>query len=327
MMIDTPRDKITVLVNVHNRHERLSRQLDYIHQHYDHILVLDSSDVEYTGKHDYPNVEYFYYPRWEYVDKLADVIKKVKTPYAHLCADDDFYVPSAIYSCVSFLEKHEDYVCAHGRYIAFYWDGKHFDMQPLYTHYIGRDICCDDVEQRLYDSFNPYIQLLYGVHRSATLQECFVQASIKQVLNHRLVELLVTALSAVNGKHKVLPLLYGARETLYDSAGTFIPTINEVLVQDSVKGEYTRFLDIVTGSMEKTCGIVSAKGEQIFRSAFMPYLSVSGSKLKQLPRCLPPYMRIIINRLRYGNSVRDSLGMDHRGELNTIETFVRKHDC
>ena len=118
-MTATIREKLTVLVNVHNRHAHLARQLDYIHAHYDRILVLDSSDCEYAGKDEYPNVEYYYYPGWEYVDKLADIAKKVNTPYVHLCADDDFYIPDSVCQCVRFLEDNPDYASAHGHYLSF----------------------------------------------------------------------------------------------------------------------------------------------------------------------------------------------------------------
>ena len=326
-MDDSLKDKITILVNVHNRQQHLSRQLDYIHAHYERILVLDSSDTEYAGKDDYPNVEYHYYPGWEYVDKLADIIKKVKTPYVHLCADDDFYVPEAVYSCVAFMEKHADYASAHGHYRAFHWDGKHFDVSPLYTHYIDRDIENEDVAIRLEEVFASYIQLLYGVHRIENLRDCFCLASERKVTNHRLVELLVTAVAIVNGKHKVLPLLYGMRETLYNSAGTFVPTIEDVLKSESSAGEYERFVGLIASCIHFRYGISQDTAASLFEKAFRQYVASRRRKLKTSPQLLPSRLRIIINRMRYRNWNMRIAGHELRQSLETIESYVRTHNC
>jgi len=331
MMTTDMRDKITILVNVHNRHKHLARQLEYIHAHYDRILVLDSSDVEYEAKDQYPNVEYHYYPKWEYVDKLADIVKKVETPYVHLCADDDFYVPESVGSCVDFLEENSDYASVHGHYLSFHWDGKHFDTYPLYTHYIGKDIQSDDIAARLKDIFNPYIQLLYSVHRTENLRDCFCLASERKVTNHRLVELLVTAIAAINGKHKVLPRLYGVRETLFNSAGTFVPTINDVLKTDSQKEEYDQFVTLITENIRQKSGILSKAAIKAFGEAFHPYINNRKRRFLQFPQLLPSGLRILLNRYRFRNGEvalagLPSCGIEFSEDLDQMEALVRKHN-
>jgi len=326
-MNDTLREKITILVNVHNRHRHLARQLDYIQAHYDHILVFDSSDVEFAGKGDYPNVEYHYYPQWEYVDKLADIVKKVETPYVHLCADDDFYVPASVVACVAFLEDHPDYASAHGHYLSFHWDGKCFDTQPLYTNYMGREIRSDDVATRLKEIFGPYIQLLYAVHRIENLRECFCLASKSQVTNHRLVELLVSVIAIINGKHKVLPIFYGAREMLYNSAGTFIPTINEVLKRGALRNEYNRFVSLISDYIQTNSGMPASDAIKAFQSAFLPYVNSRARKVKQLPQLLPAKLRIWLNRYRHKDGGWSAVGLAPNTELDRISSFVQRHNC
>lgn len=325
-MRNSLREKITILVNVHNRHKHLSRQLDYIHAHYDRILVLDSSDVEYAEKDKYRNVEYYYYPAWEYVDKLEDIVTKVKTPYVHLCADDDFYIPDSVLSCVQFLETNPDYASAHGHYLSFHWDGRHFDTRPLYINYIGRDISSNDVAVRLREALNPYIQLLYGVHRIGNLRDCFCKASASKVTNHRLVELLVTAFAVINGKHRVLAQFYGARETLYNSAGTFIPSLSKVLAEDACTGEYTRFVQLVAAYMEQKNDLSAGQAGRIFDDAFRQYAANAGRILSQLPQLLPSIVRITINRIRFRRGGLPGIGISSHDELNDIESVVRMHN-
>jgi glycosyltransferase domain-containing protein len=330
-MTTSMRDKITILVNVHNRHKHLARQLEYIHAHYDRILVLDSSDVEYAAKDQYPNVEYHYYPKWEYVDKLADIVKKVETPYVHLCADDDFYVPESVKSCVGFLEENPTYTSAHGHYLSFHWDGKHFDTYPIYTHYIGKDICSDDIAIRLNEILSPYIQLLYSVHRTENLHDCFCLASENKIINHRLVELLVAAIAISNGNHKVLPLLYGVREALFNSAGTLLPSINDVLRQESSRGEYDRFVALIADYIHRSSDIPENYAIKVFNEAFQPYVNSRKRKMLHLPQLLPPGLRILLNRYRFRNGEVALAGLPSGGiefleDLDQMEALVRKYN-
>jgi len=304
----------------------LARQLDYIHEHYDRILVLDSSDHEYAGKSNYPNVEYYYYPKWEYIDKLADVVKKVETPYVHLCADDDFYIPESVGMCLDFLESNPAYASTHGQYLSFHWDGRHFDTQPLYVNNIGRDINSDNAEVRLQEAFNPYIQLLYGVHRCENLHDGFCLASEYKVINHRLVELLVTAIAVINGKHKVLPLFFGARETLYNSAGTFVPTIDRVVCKGAQK-QYGRFIALIARYLAGKSNISEDRATRIFEDAFRPYLNNKSRRNQQFKQLLPIKLRIFMNHYRFGrNGGIDATANVQSELLDDIENMVRSHD-
>ena len=205
----------------------------------------------------------------------------------------------------------------------FHWDGRHFDTQPLYTNYIGRDICDDEVTSRLTEAFNPYIQLLYGVHRTENLRDCFGLASENKVMNHRLVELLVTAIAMINGKHKVLPFFYSARETLYDSAGTFIPSVASLMAGD----EYERFVSLVAEYASRKCTIRVDEVMNSFRCAMQSYVSNRRRRIKELPRLLPPFVRIHINRIRYRDGGRSAIGLSDKSPLNRVETLVRAYNC
>jgi glycosyltransferase domain-containing protein len=326
-MDDAPRNKITILVNVHNRHRHLARQLDYIHDHYDRILVCDSSDAEYAGKNDYPNVEYFYYPHWEYVDKLADIVKKVETPYVHLCADDDFYFPKSIEACVNFLISNPDYASAQGQYVSFHWNGKHFNIAPMYRNLAGRDICGSDVSDRLIEVFRPYVQMLYAVHHTDNLRQCFIRAGTNGITNHRLVELLVSIIAIINGGHKVLPLLYGVRETLFNSAGTHVASIDDILKQESLKEEFNRYQKLIAVYLNHKLGIPEKHAVGVFQEAFCAYINNPKRTLRRLPHRLPASLRILFNHCRYSIHIRKSLNSAEQAMLSTVEERVRKHNC
>ncbi|MBQ3570062.1 MAG: TIGR00180 family glycosyltransferase [Methanocorpusculum sp.] len=48
--------------------------------------------------------------------KWADAVMKVKSDYSQICTDKEFIIPSVIQSSLEYLDEHEDYVCADGRY-------------------------------------------------------------------------------------------------------------------------------------------------------------------------------------------------------------------
>ncbi|KKL68331.1 hypothetical protein LCGC14_2126020, partial [marine sediment metagenome] len=100
-------DKISLIIPTHNRHQYLTRVLDYYNGINLKILVADSSQKEYPFKNKY-DIDYFHYPNYIPHKKLADIIQEVKTPYVFMCADDDFIIPKAIEKCIKFLDNNSD---------------------------------------------------------------------------------------------------------------------------------------------------------------------------------------------------------------------------
>lgn len=54
-----------------------------------------------------------------YFDKLAAAVARVTTPYAMLCDNDDFIVPSGVEACITFLDGHPDYAGISGGVAGF----------------------------------------------------------------------------------------------------------------------------------------------------------------------------------------------------------------
>jgi glycosyltransferase domain-containing protein len=69
------------------------------------------------------DVEYIRYPDdtslSRYFAKMADMLRRVRTPYAMLLDNDDFAGLDAVQWAVDFLDWHPDYVCARGWMTAF----------------------------------------------------------------------------------------------------------------------------------------------------------------------------------------------------------------
>ncbi len=322
--------RITVIINVHNRHRHLARQLDYLGSYYACMMVADSSDRPYSSSVQ-PHVNYIHYRNWDYTDKLADVIQKVQTPYVHLCADDDFYVPPAVSKCADFMEAQPDYFSAQGRYMAFQWNGEALKYIPLYRNYIDRDVGSDCAAIRYGELFHSYIQCLYSVHRTENLKEAFSLALASDIRNHNLVELLTAVTAVIHGKHRVLPMVYGIREKMSDSAGTFMPNIHEVIRNPAHHNEYDRF---VSGISEYAAGRLHmdrSQAQKEFLSGFDPYVANTASSPGEWRRLLPAsfrrmlkkaagLMRTDVNEMAY---IYACEGADEA--LSAIEHYIRKH--
>jgi len=96
---------LTLVIPTHNRPKRLRRILEYYSEIEIRIMICDSSKDKFPKKYLGKNVKHFHYKNWPYSKKLSNCIKKVKTKYLLICADDDFIIPSAIKKCIDFLVK------------------------------------------------------------------------------------------------------------------------------------------------------------------------------------------------------------------------------
>jgi glycosyltransferase domain-containing protein len=64
------------------------------------------------------DLEYVRYPDdldfRRYYAKMADALRRVRTPYVKIADNDDFLAPSGIECCSDFLDAHPDYICCSG---------------------------------------------------------------------------------------------------------------------------------------------------------------------------------------------------------------------
>ncbi len=78
-----------------------------------------------NSREDFPNidVEYIRYPDdsdySRFFAKLADAMRRVRTPYVMLADNDDFLGFHGIEKAIEFLDTHDDYVCARGHQMGF----------------------------------------------------------------------------------------------------------------------------------------------------------------------------------------------------------------
>jgi glycosyltransferase domain-containing protein len=140
--------------------------------------------------------------------KLAHGLALVTTPYASFCADDDLVFPAGLREAIAFLERHPDYVSAHGLYLNF--------RQASPAVHLMREYASPGNEAshpcaRIFRLFQKYESLFYGVFRTADLRKIFDAVSSLPTLHYQ--ELFQSVGALIMGKVQRFPRLYAARQS------------------------------------------------------------------------------------------------------------------
>jgi hypothetical protein len=107
------------------------------------------------------------------------------------------------------------------------------DFGLIYFHSIGYDLSDETAAKRYLALMRHYVQQYYAVHRTGTLQRAF--HAIPGFENKNFGELVVCSFAAFRGKHRVLPIFYGAREQ--PRGGLPVQSITEILDDPAYRAE------------------------------------------------------------------------------------------
>ena len=156
------------------------------------------------------------------VNKISQALQQIDTPYVVLCADDDCLLPSALQHCVQFLETHSDYSVAQGIMAIVNRPGK-----PPYAT-AGYSLDDDDPIARCRMMFRFNFTTFYGIYRTVTLREHFqiTTSSIDCAYSHFFPELMLSQLSVIRGRVKVLPEVFYLHEE-HDSNFAGTPKVSD----------------------------------------------------------------------------------------------------
>ena len=112
-------NNLTIVIPTHNRHKYLKRTIKYWANCGAKLLVLDGSDIKLEDPSlKEKNTKYIYNPN-NFYNRLLSSIKYIDTEFMILGSDDEFYLPSALSSCVAFLTKETSYSSCQGLALGF----------------------------------------------------------------------------------------------------------------------------------------------------------------------------------------------------------------
>lgn len=212
--------QLTLIYPVFQREAYLRRLLAYLDGRFAdvEILIADDSPAEQMPRriaivNEYRDrlriTHHICDRRMTLIEKISHATELVKTPYAAIGADDDYFIPSTVRQAVGYLQEHPDYSVAHGYALTFsVKDGK-MDMVVEYPQ--QQTINCQVPSLRYLKHISDYAPTWYSVHRAENLRDCWAHAA---KLNGDLEfgEILPSCLSLIQGKAKRFDELYLIRQ-------------------------------------------------------------------------------------------------------------------
>ena len=188
--------------------------------------------------------------------RLGKSTEFITTEYAAVISDDEFFLPSSLSNCVTFLDEHSDYVSCKGWAVSFGWDGRRVNWRPINESLKGYKIDAEDRSQRMFDHLASYAHASWwAVQR----KEVYIQAlqavgSNPAFPSAPCVELQVSLITAFYGKIKVLDELMWLRsyenESLWWAKARL--STNQWWRDESYKDDHKRFVDaVVTYAVDK----------------------------------------------------------------------------
>jgi glycosyltransferase domain-containing protein len=306
-------EKYTLLIPTYNRPQLLERLLRYLeHQRAGFpILVADSSNPEMRSQNKSTvsamdlNVTHAEFD--ETIDpfaKMRDGLKRIRTPYSSICADDDVVFVAAVQRCVEVLERDRSAAVVHGYYFNFH-ESETFNLS--FVGYRGKSIDHPQPLARLRTLFAAYEAVLYGVYRTEAAQRAWRDVEmVPSVLGK---ELLTAGLSVIAGKALRITDFYYGRSTgeSFSYAG-WHP--HQVLAQqpEALFTQYPVLRDRLIESLQE--GEPSSNIETVIKTIDLVFL-----------RYLEPYLRNDVLDLMLDSSMR---GLESGAIVKKVwDVFVR----
>jgi glycosyltransferase domain-containing protein len=143
---ETSLNRLTIVIFTYNRHELLKRTINYWLNYDVKLLILDGSNNKI-------DVSFLHSKKIKYIHntdglekRLLKSIDYIDTEFLILSGDDEFYLPSAICSCIKFLDKKPSFSSCGGRAVGFFTKSNFIFGTEEYSKFKG--FCLDDRDSR-----------------------------------------------------------------------------------------------------------------------------------------------------------------------------------
>ena len=229
---------ISIIIPTHNRKEVLFRAIEY-YKNFNNIeiIVCDSSD---KVENNFEKIKYLHLPNTSFANKIKIALENATNKYVCLSPDDDFLIENNLIKGYEFLKKNLNYASVHGIYFQFEKiDNNTINYNTLYTHNNSLNIINDDPIRRVKKLLNPFMQLLYSLHRIENIKSFVSIASKSKELTN--LEISANLIVPILGFHKTLPILWMLRDkhryTTYNitknNLNTVVANYNEYLMTEN----------------------------------------------------------------------------------------------
>ena len=205
-------DKLTLVILTYNRHKYLKRTIHYWSNYNVNLVILDGSEKKLEDHYiRAKNIKYLHNKNGLY-DRLLSSINLIETEFMIFGGDDEFYLPSALSSCIKFLLKETSYYSCGGRAVGFRTKKKKLLGIRQYPQLKGLCLDYDNASDRIYKHFSSYVPAhFYSVMRSAKWDIICRNVFKKKYNFNSSEELQLEFLVIVSGKSKIISELMWMR--------------------------------------------------------------------------------------------------------------------
>jgi glycosyltransferase domain-containing protein len=292
MSMSDPR--VSILIPSHLRPALLGRALEHYAPSGLPVIVADSSPAPFAGAGEFEHLQYLHLPGVPLEAKLQLLADRVATPYAVLCADDDFTSTASILRCAEFLDRNPDHSGAHGHYLRVLRGKAGTLVEPCYrdTHRAG--IGSSDPATRLLELNRPYVPLFYAVLRAQVLREAFGPGHELERF-YAASELALGIAAAALGKVAVLPTLHTVRDIVpsMDLSGGKSDSLLVVSTAPEYREAYEHMVVRLSGVLERVSGLAPQAARQAVLASLDGFIDgyCQPGKRRTFAQKLPKYCR------------------------------------
>jgi glycosyltransferase domain-containing protein len=249
---------ISIIIPTHNRSHVLKRCINYYSTFKNcEIIICDSS--EKTDSNNFGKIKYFHLPGYTFSQKILYAVQNASCDFICLSADDDFLFENSLKKGYNYLKDNTGYVSVHGYFSGFKISNDvSLYNKPIYPHNNNFQCLEDSPSERIINSMNPYMHLLYSLHPKYIAIECLKFAvNFPEVTN---VEISFNIITLIYGKHKTLDIYWMARDSsvytnytieknslysIINDYSIYLPTVNGQKFKRSYTEIYCNNLNIL----------------------------------------------------------------------------------
>jgi glycosyltransferase domain-containing protein len=299
-------EKLTFILTIKDRDSFTLRWLTYANKTNFpfKILIADGGKslslekiLTENGRFSNLNYEYIRYPYdatyTEYYAKTLDALSRVKTPFAAIGQDDDFYFVEELQEAVDFLSAHKKYIAYNGCIDNFivkpntntaYGKDVEFIKNPVMKSIDGKTS-----RDRVWEHFCNYTHTLYSVYRIEVLTKNYETLCKYNFTNLILHELILSFLTAAEGTVKRSNNFYLMRQINPKNSSNNAETkkkgdyLDRMLI-DSWSLEFNQFVNSVAEIIAAKDQIVLNEAQQFVKKGYREYIipKLRGLKLSNI---------------------------------------------
>lgn len=207
---------LTIVILTYNRPEYIKRAMRYWNNVGPIIVILDGSEVpisEFFLLNLDTNIQYSHKPI-SLLDRINLASRIATTKYAILLSDDEFFIPSALASCILELEKNKDLISCGGRCLGFKVQHNGLLWYKQYAEQKDHNITDEDpIDRMIYHMSNYTPSTIYSITRTNYWSKILESSVQHKYPDPGTIELQLELSFAYFGKSKILPIIMWLRST------------------------------------------------------------------------------------------------------------------